>query len=788
MSWRRLAVTIAGPLVIIAVVLFALRGFVFHDLLTNEHPDLLSFWLPRWTFLGRAMAAGHVPSWNPFEMTGYRFAADPQSGWLYLPPSLLFALVSPDVAMRAMIVLHPLLAGLGLYAFLRVDGLGRVAATAGGLSLAAAIASSEIAISMPFAGAVSWSVVALLGAAGFRRSARWSSRLSWIALAAFAWSQVASAHLSHGLVVGSTLLVAYLVSNAIVAWRRREATGSALAARTLLFLAILPLASLAILLPRLAFLDASSLGRGYDRLGGEIAATGSAPGTQLEPGGVWAGWPFAAATAPGAYAGATILLAVPAALRARRRRALVGAFGVVLAGTYLLLSNAVLAAGWIRSTLLALPYGDVLLHNPGRLRYVALLALPVLGAAGIQGLLEDPPGDRRSTLVWLGAGLVLWLIVPLAFRAYPARWLLFAAAVAPATVAFALATRRRDGWRVTVVAVLALELLVGAVWAGRWSGDELRIGLDAGSVPLVLQPLRAPDVDAPTFLAKTTLVDRIGGDRYLTWVPPYVAYEKGYLFAQDPWDWPMLANERGTLFGLQDVLGYNPVQLPRYWSFIRQGNDLPITYNTSVLQRPTERDLSLLGVRYLIVPQDVPPPVTGRVIASADGYDLVRVAEAQPLVSAPTRVRLATDAEEALRRARSPRLDPVSAVVLEHDPGIGEGGRTGDLTWTWPDAEHLQIHARLPSDAVLLVRFAWDAGWTATIDGTVAGVSAADGFLLGVPVPAGEHDVVLTYRDADVARGLWGSAVVWAMLGIAFVAAAGIEWRAAREGSGEAER
>src|ERR1700693_1797250 len=122
----------AGPMLIVASVLFALRGFVFHPLLTNSHVDILSFWLPRFAFLGRSLAAGHVPLWNPFEMAGYRFAADPQSGWLYAPVMALFSVLNPGSAIRALIVLNPLLGGLALYAFCRREGLARVAAAAGG--------------------------------------------------------------------------------------------------------------------------------------------------------------------------------------------------------------------------------------------------------------------------------------------------------------------------------------------------------------------------------------------------------------------------------------------------------------------------------------------------------------------------------------------------------------------------------------------------------------------------------------------------------------------------------
>lgn len=166
---RRTAVWL-GPALIVVSVLIALRGFVVGGALTNQHPDLLTFWLPRWSFLGDSLAAGRIPIWNPYEMAGYRFAADPQSGWLYAPPMLLFSTLSPGLALRSFIVFNPLLAGLGLFAFLRMESIGRIAATAGGLVLAMTISTSTIAISLPFAGALAWTTVLLLAAAGSRRS------------------------------------------------------------------------------------------------------------------------------------------------------------------------------------------------------------------------------------------------------------------------------------------------------------------------------------------------------------------------------------------------------------------------------------------------------------------------------------------------------------------------------------------------------------------------------------------------------------------------------------------
>ena len=760
MSWRRIAASWAGPLLIAGLVVFALRGFVFEERLTSEHPDILSFWLPRWSFLGRSVAAGTIPVWNPFEMTGYRFAADPQSGWLYAPPMVLFSVLSPSMAIRAMVVLNPLLAGLGMYAFLRLDGLGRIAATVGGLSIAGIMSGSEIAIAMPFAGAMAWSTVLLVGAAGFARAGRWRARLGWLALAGFAWSQVASAHLSHGLVVGTAVTVAYLAARA---WGRDGAAWG----RTAVFVAVLPLLSLAVLVPRLQFIEASSLGQGYDRLGGGISGIEEEP--PIMPGGVWAGWPLAFAATPGAAAGAVALLAIPLAARARRRRRLVVAFAGILVATWALVLPPVLSAGWIRDLVGALPYGDVLLHNPGRLRYVAVLALPVLAAAGIQGLRDDPLPARRL-IPWLGLGVALWFLLPVAAGAHVGHWIGFVIGAGLAIGAYLVAAHDAR-WAPALVGVLALELAVGIAVGSAWGGDEVRTGLEGDrGTPLAFQPLRFPEIDLDAFLTPTDFVARIGEDRYLTWVPPAAAYEKGYLFDQDPVDWPALANERGTLFEIREALGYNPVQLPRYWAWIRATNPLPIAYNASVLARPTRNDVRVLGVRYLIAPQALSPTVPGQVIATADGYDLVQVDDAARFVEFRGSWEVIGSASQAIARVTSEDFDERATVVLEERPNARpSSGTPGGVRWTTPSLSETRIEVGAVRPGVLLIRAAYDPGWRATVDDEPAPVLVADGFLQAVEVPTGPHEVVLRYEDPWVLRGLLLSAIAWAFLILAWL-------------------
>lgn len=768
-AWTRRAVAaLAGPALIAVSVLFATRGFAFTNALTNQHPDILSFWLPRSCLLGRSLAAGHVPLWNPFEMAGVPFASDPQSGWLYLPWMLTSWALPCGQGLRAFVVLQPLLAGLGLYWFLRKEGLHRVAATVGGLSLSMAIASSFVAVSLPFAGMLAWTPFVLVGASAFWSATRWSRRLGWTAFAAVAWGQVASAHMSHGLAMCTGLVVLYLAARAVRDVRAGETRALQAVAPALGFLAFLPLANLATFVSRFALIGRSSLRGSYAALGGTVAAS-IGTGRPLPTHGMFGGWPFSIAATPGTYAGAAILLAIPAAFRSRERRWLAAAFAAAGLLAYLLTLTFFVGAGWFRSIVLDLPFGDVYLHNPERLRYLLPLVAAALGAIGVQGFLDRRP-SRREALWWLGAAAFLFVGAPLALGANPVRFILVAIGVLaslPVLLAFA---RGRRWAAVALPVVLAVDLSGGALWSSMYQGGTEYTGLEGTNHPaLVTQPLRWPNVPLDVYLRAGPIaayLQRQGPDdgRYLAWIPPAAYFNKGYIFTQREGDWPALLLGRAVLFGIDDVLGYTPIQLPRYFTYIRATNELPVFYNAAVLQLPTFRDAQVLGIRFLIVPQglQLPPGLAGAPVASERGYVLYELDHWEPRASVFADWTVA-DGPTALRDALTPGFTAGEAVV-EGNPGISPtpgGGSTGRATYHETGPEDVRVAVDTSAPSILVVRNAWDEGWSATVDGKPAPVLPTDYFLQGVPVPAGSHEVRLTYSDPSIGRGLAASAAVW---------------------------
>ena len=270
---------------------------------------------------------------------------------------------------------------------------------------------------------------------------------------------------------------------------------------------------------------------------------------------------------------------------------------------------------------------------------------------------------------------------------------------------------------------------------------------------------------------------------------PAAYFEKGYLWMKSPADWPALAPTRGTLFEIPDALGYNPVQLPRYWRYIRATNELSVFYNASVLNTPSVEDVRLLGLRYLVVPTGLEPPVEGRVVdagrrvlplgarrRTAPGdHERGGDARGRHPAGAGARDRAGLRPVDDRDRGTVDRRDTARRAARRRDRRTRPRRRRSGSAWT-----HLVA-------GVLTVRNAYEAGWRATADGTIrVRTLPVDGFLQGVLLPSSTREVVLTYHDDAVMLGLALGALVWACLLAAPLLALARERRAPSRDAGYA--
>jgi membrane protein YfhO len=757
---------VVGPIVIVAGVLVVFHSSVLGSRVPSQHPDILGFWLPTYCFLGKSIAAGHIPAWNPHVMAGVPFAADPQSGWMYLPATLLFGALPCGAAIRVIVALQPALGGVALYGFLRSERLSRPAATSGGLVLALGLAASRLVLFLPFPSAFAWTAVLLWICSAFLRSGTWPARLGWAGLAAVAWGQLAAAYFAHGVILGTAAVAVYFTARA-----RQAARDGGRSIRLSLSMAGLLVVTtvgmnLAFLLPRLAYASESS----YGRILAGTAQLGPAPGLT---------WPLKLAVSPGGYLGILAAVLSLAAFWSRRHRVLALAFGVYGVACYLLGSNG-LAHALARGAE-GVPVLDFFAHFPGRFSLGLFIALPVLAAIGVDAWIE--PRELRERAKMLAPGVVVFMVLPILLGAAGARLLIPGLAAGAGGVALG-AIARRPRMAVLVPVVLVLELTAngligqtsGSLGAARAYADDL---FDAASMGWLV-PMAAPDVDVDAYLRPGPLARALGGssDRFIS-LDPAEATERGYLTLQAPRFWGLLANQRAMLFGLEDAQGYDPVQLARYWDYVRATSGGPITYNASVYRAaPGAPTLDLLQIG-AVVGREGESPVGGWSPAAREGeWVLYGSPEPPPRASVLSAWRVVDGPEASLRSVTAGAFDPSDTVVLEEDPGLGSVGTApggaSSAAYRSVGLQAATVTVETASPAVVLVRNPYARNWHATVDGHPTRILAADHLLQAVPVHPGKHTIRLTYDDPWIGYGLLGSLLALLTL----VVSALLMWRA----------
>ncbi len=97
----------------------------------NAGTDGTFTFFPRKVFTRRAFGRGEIPFWNPFNLAGAPFMADPHTA-LFYPLNILHLLMLPSEAFSLIAVLQLFLGGFFMFRFLREIGLSRPPAALGG--------------------------------------------------------------------------------------------------------------------------------------------------------------------------------------------------------------------------------------------------------------------------------------------------------------------------------------------------------------------------------------------------------------------------------------------------------------------------------------------------------------------------------------------------------------------------------------------------------------------------------------------------------------------------------
>ncbi len=755
--WRVLA---SGPAADVAAILtlLALTAITTWDLVlggTMVGQDSAAFFYPIFSALGERLAAGDIPGWNPHQFAGIPFAADPESGWMYLPAMLFFTALPLVAAAKTWILFHLLLPGLATLGLGRALGMG----TLGALTAAVAYEFSGLLYARnvccpAYSQVMAWLPALLLAMELAIQSRGWLGRITWWGATGFALSQILAAWLGQGSYYALLAFGGYVLYRTVIAPPERTLTMRGRLMGLILHGAVpfvigLALAAAAIL-PRLEYNARTNLAEGYT---GDLAWAA-----------VLGGWDVPATVAsllgrslsyPG---GATLALAFAAFVVARGRHA-APYFAALAAGTLILAQRETTWLHQIPYTLLP-RFEELHRHWPERVLVAFYLGPAMLAGATVHAL------ARRERPALLAASAILPVLVTLAvaIRLGPINGLALLAGVVAVLGLLIVAQPRGRAIRRLVPSVLILTIFVDLLGAGRFNIEHGPFG---GFHKVDLATYYTPN-GAAAFLQ--TQAANGQPTRFFGYDPGIHPGDDTpqlyrYFFA-DPRSTALLLNNRGTVLGLEDIQGYNPIQPQRYVELIRAINGFTQEYHEANVY-PAGLDsplLNLLNARYILVPSVIPP---GRA-------DLERLVGQYPTVYADAQVRVLENRDalprawivhearqvatgEALSLLASGAVDPRRVALLEQTPPPDVAPPSNpaleEATVTHQEPDKLRVTVRTDAAGLLVLSETVDPAWQAEVDGTPAPILTADHLLRAVPVPAGEHTVELRYESTTLKVG-----------------------------------
>ena len=779
-----LATLLAGLLVVCRIALQGGRGLY--------RLDVITFYLPWYSHLGERLRDLDIPGWLPYTMSGVPFAGDPQSGWGYLPAMVIFTIAPSVTGFKLFVAFHILLAGLSTYALARAVGLNALGALTAAIGFALGnFLQRTVCCTIHMQVAV-WVPLAILGIEMGMRTERWTTRLRWLVLTGFACSQILAGWIGQGGYYGMLAVGAYLAfrtlasrEHAVNWWRRPR---DLLIAGAVILAITLPLAAPA-LMPRLDVISRSNLSDLYEE--GD-AATDENKGWTLVR---LADRLFTEQTRSGHfYIGIALLVAAMAApwIVGRRHRAF------YFAGYGIALLSIIMRWRPLGDLLGILPrFDDLHRHLPDRALVVIYVAPALLAGALVHTVTSR---DHVRLKAWRVAGAVLTPMAVLAAvevllrtaddsnrdtKLTLSQSAFVTAGIVLLAVVAAILARPRS---VRVLAALAILLTLVADPTGRFLNE---LTSDPEFDDLVQDRVTAftePNGAARWLQARTDAGERF---RYYGYNPALLVNQDEkrtyHVTYQYPETQSILVNNMSVGFELQDVQGYNPVQIARYVNWFEAINADDQSYHAAnVLFGGWDSPLlDMLNVRYVVIPgglavrdpEDgdvVDDPVTGEPTwvqtVPAGRPDLLHLSQRLPTVYAddtnrilesPTalpRAWIVHDADkvqstEQLAKWQLRLVDPTTTALTENtiDLEALPGGQSESVTITSYAPDEIRLRVETGSRGLVVLSEIWDPGWEASVGGEERRVYRVNYTMRGVLVDAGVSEVVLHF-DPPVLR------------------------------------
>ena len=228
------------------------------------------------------------------------------------------------------------------------------------------------------------------------------------------------------------------------------------------------------------------------------------------------------------------------------------------------------------------------------------------------------------------------------------------------------------------------------------------------------------------------------------------------------------------LKGIRSASGYEPLLSQRYADAVGGMVDSGWIHRPGQFLRRRSWLLDVLRVTTVLAPKSQAPLTrppwfdTASVRGKLVRYTYTPRLPAAFLVG---KVRTVSSAEALKLAVAGTTFDPGRAALVESRcalcPSMTSPGRAGRVNSTIRSDNSIALRVIALRPAMLVVSESWFPGWSVTVDGKSATVTRADAVGLGVPLVAGRHQVTLTYHAPGFKLGATVSSAALAGIVIA---------------------
>ncbi|MHB9029225.1 MAG: hypothetical protein ACYC9O_10675 [Candidatus Latescibacterota bacterium] len=739
------------------LTVFLFREFLFSDTMLFGSDTIPDGIYTRGYYKDYHAEFGGIPRWNPFLLGGLPFI-DAMHGDTFYPGAWIQFFMPLTRALGHKLIWHVLLAGIGMYAFLRTLRLRRDAAFLGGLMYL--LAPSFVSLVFPGHDAKMY-VTALLPfafallEAGMNVPRLWKfALLGGVMGLLILTSHVQMAYYSYW-ALGLYFLFRLFIG--------RKEGAAALGKRTALFAGAVALAvalGLIQLLPSYKFTTVQSVRSGEARTSYEYATSWSMhpeevmgmlipsfPGFDLGQQFYWGRNPFKLNSE---YNGILPIIFAIAALAAWRRSRTWFFLGLGA----LALIYAVGATTPLYHFFYSFVPGVKNFRAPGMIIFLFAFAAIALSAMFLSALLDRKiagGGTGRKFLYAAGGVFLFALVVSVMGRSFFDLWNgLFYRGIEQSRLdimAANIPNVTADLWRAALIAAASL--------AGVW----LFLSRKIGSAALVALLALAVTVDAA--VVNSRFIRVLDPTTYSGLVPDQSVKDiQTRMNNSSPFRvlntiisvTRMHSPNYYAMFGIQSADGAHNNELKTYERFRGQNSanllDGWVDFQSGQLNPlgiPNNNFLKVAGVKYILVPGN-----EGRIelIENFGALDRAFIAHDYTV---------AEDDSAAVALLKNPGFDASRRVVLNGEPALApapaDSTRPSGVENMVYRAKSVEIGASLGAPGILALSENWVPYWRAEIDGKPAPILRAYGTFMAVAVPEGKHQVNFIFHSGPYQTG-----------------------------------